>query len=73
VLSLFLHAGLKCWGQCRGSLPSQARELAREADEPKPVCIYKVDLLERKERLQLEKCSRAPKSVTRCSGEGWGF
>jgi hypothetical protein len=33
----------------------------------------KWDLLERKERVQLEQCSRAWKSVTRCSGEGWGF
>jgi hypothetical protein len=33
----------------------------------------KWDLLERKERLQLEKCSGAWKRVARCSGEGWGF
>jgi hypothetical protein len=33
----------------------------------------KWDLLERKERLQLEKSSWAQKSVARCSGEGWGF
>jgi hypothetical protein len=33
----------------------------------------KWDLLERKERLQLEKCSGAQKLVTHCSGEGWGF
>jgi hypothetical protein len=33
----------------------------------------KWDLLERKERLQLEKCSGAPKLVARCTGEGWGF
>jgi hypothetical protein len=33
----------------------------------------KWDLLERKERLQLEKCSRVQKLVAHCSGEGWGF
>jgi hypothetical protein len=33
----------------------------------------KWDLLERKERLQLENCSGAWKPVARCSGEGWGF
>jgi hypothetical protein len=33
----------------------------------------KWDLLERKERLQLEKCSRAWKPVAHCSGEGWDF
>jgi hypothetical protein len=33
----------------------------------------KWDLLERKERLQLEKCSGTWKSVTPCSGKGWGF
>jgi hypothetical protein len=32
----------------------------------------KWDLLERKERLQLEKCSGA-RTVAHCSGEGWGF
>jgi hypothetical protein len=41
-------------------------------DEPKPV-YKKWDLLERKERLQLEECSRAQKSVTCCSDEGWDF
>jgi hypothetical protein len=41
-------------------------------DEPKPVYI-KWDLLERKERLQLEYCSGAQKPVASCSGEGWGF
>jgi hypothetical protein len=30
-------------------------------------------LLERKERLQLEKCSGAQKPVACCSDEGWGF
>jgi hypothetical protein len=40
-------------------------------DEPK--LVYKVDLLERKERLQLEKCSGAWKLVACCSGEVWGF
>jgi hypothetical protein len=29
--------------------------------------------VERKERLQLEKCSGARKSVTPCSGKGWSF
>jgi hypothetical protein len=33
----------------------------------------KWDLLERKERLQLEKCSGAQKPVAHCSGGGWGF
>jgi hypothetical protein len=33
----------------------------------------KWDLLGRKERLQLEKCTGARKPVTCCSGEGWGF
>jgi hypothetical protein len=33
----------------------------------------KWDLLERKERLQLEKCSRARNLVAHCTGEGWGF
>jgi hypothetical protein len=32
----------------------------------------KWDLLERKERLQLEKNSEAGKLVACCSGEGWG-
>jgi hypothetical protein len=41
-------------------------------DEPKPVYI-KWDLLERKKRLQLEKCRRAWKLVAHCSGEVWGF
>jgi hypothetical protein len=37
-------------------------------------CQYtKQDLLERKERLQLEKPSGAQKLVVHCSGEGWGF
>jgi hypothetical protein len=41
-------------------------------DEPK--AVYKEwDLLERKKRLQLEKCSGAWKPVARCAGEGWGF
>jgi hypothetical protein len=39
--------------------------------EPKPV--YKVRFIRRKERLNLEKCCGARKSVARCSGEGWGF
>jgi hypothetical protein len=33
----------------------------------------KWDLLERKERVQLEKCNEAWKPVAPCSGEGWGF
>jgi hypothetical protein len=33
----------------------------------------KWDLLERKERLQLEKSSKAWKPVARCTGEGWSF
>jgi hypothetical protein len=33
----------------------------------------KWDLLQRKERLHLEKCSGTQKLVARCSGEGWGF
>jgi hypothetical protein len=33
----------------------------------------KYDLLERKERLQLEKHSGAWKLVAHCRGEGWGF
>jgi hypothetical protein len=33
----------------------------------------KWDLLERKEKLQLEKYSGARKPVACCSGEGWGF
>jgi hypothetical protein len=41
-------------------------------DEPNSVYI-KWDLLERKERLQLEKSNGARKLVTRCSGEGWDF
>jgi hypothetical protein len=41
-------------------------------DEPKPV-YKKWDLLEKKERLQLEICSRALTLVACCSGEGWGF
>jgi hypothetical protein len=41
-------------------------------DEPKLV-YKKWDLLERKERLQLQKSSGAQKLVTNCSGEGWGF
>jgi hypothetical protein len=41
-------------------------------DEPKLV-YKKWDLLERKERLQLEKCRGALKPVTPCSGEDWGF
>jgi hypothetical protein len=36
-------------------------------DEPKQ------DLLERKERLQLEQFSGAQKPVAHCSVEGWGF
>jgi hypothetical protein len=36
-------------------------------DEPK------WDLLERKESLQIEKCSGAQKPATHCSGEDWGF
>jgi hypothetical protein len=39
-------------------------------EDPKPV--YKVGFI-RKEMLQLEKCSRAQKPVTPCSGEIWGF
>jgi hypothetical protein len=41
-------------------LPSQARELLLRQlnDNPKPI-YKKWDLLERKERLQLEKCSGA--------------
>jgi hypothetical protein len=39
-----------------------------------PKLLYKKwDLLERKERLQLEKCSGAQKLVACCSSEGWGF
>jgi hypothetical protein len=41
-------------------------------DEPRLV-YKKWDLLERKERPQLEKCSRAQKLVTHWSGESWGF
>jgi hypothetical protein len=37
------------------------------------IFYMKYDLLERKERLQLEQCSRARKPVAPCSGEGWGF
>jgi hypothetical protein len=33
----------------------------------------KWDLLERKEKLQLEQCSGAGKPVAPCSGKGWGF
>jgi hypothetical protein len=69
-----LHAGLKCFrlvsrvlaftGQRTGSWGSWL------TCEPKPV--HAVGFI-RKERLQLEQCSRMWKPVTHCSGEGWGF
>jgi hypothetical protein len=40
-------------------------------DEPKPV--YKVGFIRKKERVQLEHCSRAQKLVACCSGENWSF
>jgi hypothetical protein len=63
-----LQAGVK--GPC---LHRSENWLIRQLnDEPK--LIYKKwDLLERKERLQLEKCSRAQKPVTCCTDEAWGF
>jgi hypothetical protein len=66
------HNGLFCWWLgdvtcwCRGSLPSQARELAREAAgwwAKASMGNGKWDLLERKERVQLEQCSGAQKPV----------
>jgi hypothetical protein len=63
-----LQAGVK--GPC---LHRPGNWLVRQLNgEPKLVYI-KWDLLERKERLQVEKCSGAWKLVTPCSGEGWGF
>jgi hypothetical protein len=71
--------GVKCWfevlqasveGPC---LHRPENWLTRQLkDEPKPV-YKKGDLLERKERPQLEQCSGAWKSLVRCSSEGWGF
>jgi hypothetical protein len=40
-------------------------------DEPKSV--YEVRFIERKESLQLDKCSRARKPVACCSVESWGL
>jgi hypothetical protein len=60
-------------GRGRGSLPSQASKLARGAAVRSQSRYRRWDLLERKERLQLEQCSGARKPVARCSGEGWGF
>jgi hypothetical protein len=60
-------------GRGRGSLPSQASKLARGAAVRSQSRYRRWDLLERKERLQLEQCSGAWKPVARCSGEGWGF
>jgi hypothetical protein len=53
-------------------LPSQTSWLVRQLnDEPKQA--YEVGFIERKERLQLKKCSGARKSVALCSDEGRGF
>jgi hypothetical protein len=40
-------------------------------DESKQV--YKVGFIREKGKVKLEKCSRARKLVTPCSGEVWGF
>jgi hypothetical protein len=40
-------------------------------DEPKPV--YKVGFIREKEKATAREVQHSPKSVTRCSGEGWGF
>jgi hypothetical protein len=58
-----------------GSWPSQARELARGAADwfVSQSWYRKWDLLERKERLQLDQCSGARKPVACCTGGGWGF
>jgi hypothetical protein len=70
-----LHAGVEVL-QAGGEGPCLHRPenwLMRQLnDEPKPL-HKKLYLLERKERLQLEECSGARKSVTPCSGKGWGF
>jgi hypothetical protein len=62
-------------GQYWGFFPSQARKLAHEAAGwlVSQGQYTKWDLLQRKERLQLEQCSGAQKLVAPCSGEGWGF
>jgi hypothetical protein len=62
-----LRAGVE--GPC---LHSQGNWLVRQLNDEQSQYI-KQDLLERKERLQLENCSGARKQVTHCSDEGWGF
>jgi hypothetical protein len=47
--------------------------LVRQVNDDPRLVYIKWDLLERKERLQLEACRGAQKLVTCCSGEGWGF
>jgi hypothetical protein len=41
------------------------------SDEPKPV--YKVGFIREKGKATAREVQQSPKSVTRCSGEGWGF
>jgi hypothetical protein len=45
----------------------------RQLNDESKLVYKKWDLLEKKERLHLEKCSGAWKSVTPCSDKGWGF
>jgi hypothetical protein len=67
-----LCAVWKVVGRCRGSLPSQATELAREAAcEPK--LVYEVGFIREKGKATAKQCSRAWKLVAPWSGEGWGF
>jgi hypothetical protein len=75
MVAKMLHAGVEVLQACfKGPcLHRPGNWLVRQLnDEPKPVYI-KWDLLERKERLQLEECREAWKLVTHYSGEGWGF
>jgi hypothetical protein len=57
-------------GQCQGSLPLQARELAYKAVYGWAKASIGSGILERKERLHT---ARARKPVACCSGEGWAF